>query len=83
MRISCPHCHRHFTVKHSAFTTGRETPGVELKPDAYHPATGKVYKTPEKTRRTSLAYYYRNRKEVLAREKRRRQLQKKVHVTMK
>ena len=82
MRVTCKHCGRRMTVAHSAFTTGREKGEAVLASKDYHPATKKRYKTSETLRRTSLAYYYRNREKVLAREKLRRQRLGTVTVKM-
>ena len=81
-RIQCPKCSHRFKVSHSAFVTGREDTGGTLNVKNYHPDPTKKYKTPEKTRRTSLAYYWRNKAAVLAREKRRREKQPAIHVSI-
>jgi hypothetical protein len=69
----CPHCGGKVAVSsHSAFVTGRGGVGEEFSEGEYHPDPEKRYKTPEKLRRSRLAYYWRNRERVLAREKAKR-----------
>lgn len=81
-RITCPHCGKAVRVSASAFVTGREKVKGEFKPKDYHPDPHKDYRTSEKTRRTSLAWYWRNRAKVLKREKRRRQQLQQVGVSI-
>ena len=81
-RICCPHCQKTFRTSHSAFVTGRESGVGTFPKENYHPDPKKKYKTPEKIRRTALAYYWKQRVAVLAREKRRRRTQSPIHVSI-
>mgnify|MGYP001574713843 CR=1 FL=1 len=74
-RIKCPKCSHRFDASHSTFHTGRSTVNEEFTPGDYHPDPEKEYKTPEKTRRVSSAWYWTHRTAVQMREKRRRQQQ--------
>ena len=78
-RICCPHCHKRFSVNHSAFVTEKcPKAGTLISQKQYHPNPDRTYVTPEKMRRTSLTYYYRNRAVVLARAKSKRDAVKRL-----
>ncbi len=73
-RIPCPHCGEAlFLPGNSAFVIRKEEVGETFAADEYQPNPARTYKQPEAIRRRSLAYYWRNRDRVLAREKARRE----------
>ena len=80
IKTRCPHCHKYLEFDGSTFVARRD--GQEIKPTEYHPDRTKRYKTSAATRRRALEYYYAHRPAVLAREKRRRDQQPPVHVSI-
>ncbi len=79
MPMKCPHCGESVALKgNSAFVLKKETVGEEFRPEDYVPNPDRTYKVPEPERRRQLAYYWRNREKVLAREKAKREKVRKL-----
>lgn len=81
--VICPHCQGevelHVTLpasapRHSTFASA--DPHQIVNGHGYQPNPSKAYKTPESSRRERLAYYYRNREDILAKAKDKRRKQK-------
>ena len=67
--IPCPHCGEGLELTGSStFVLRKQAVGEAFTVDTYHPNPDRTYKVPEKERRRQLAYYWRNRDRVLARE---------------
>ncbi len=66
-KIPCPHCGKQIRLApHSAFMTG------DRQEKDYHEDESKKYRTSAAQRKACLAYYWKNRDRVLAREKAKR-----------
>ena len=84
--LDCPHCGKEIELALTPASSAlmddpEERHSTFVKPDpeqiangnGYHPSPSKVYRSPESQRRSGLAYYYRNREQVLAKAKAKRQ----------
>ena len=68
--VPCPHCGQALIMPgNSTFVLKKEDVGKEFRVEDYHPNPARTYVTSEASRRRQLAYYWRNREKVLARER--------------